>query len=184
MNVFVNTDRAVLAAMIFAVLFGQVVIYPGVPELVAALGATTTLDASMWFLAAEYAGAVLCAGVWGALSDTAGRRVPFIVAGALGGVASYATLIGLGEVTSIGFGMLLVLRFIGGSFTIGAFSLGGLGWSVANFIPQSIPLIRARISGYLRPSVVRNMKCNTSYATAPCSGIELYTGRSCCDMKM
>ena len=123
MNVFVNTDRAVLAAMIFAVLFGQVVIYPGVPELVAALGAPTTLDASMWFLAAEYAGAVLCAGVWGALSDTAGRRVPFIVAGALGGVASYATLIGLGEVTSIGFGMLLVLRFIGGSFTIGAFSL-------------------------------------------------------------
>lgn len=109
--------------MIFAVLFGQVVIYPGVPELVAALGATTTLDASMWFLAAEYAGAVLFAGVWGALSDSAGRRVPFIVAGALGGVASYLALIGLGEFISNGFGMLLVLRFIGGSFTVGAFSL-------------------------------------------------------------
>ncbi|EMA50643.1 MFS transporter [Halococcus salifodinae] len=119
----VNTDRVVLATMIFAVLFGQVALYPGVPELVAALGATTTLDASTWFLAAEYAGFVLFAGVWGALSDAAGRRVPFIVAGALGGVVSYAALIGLAAVAGIGFGTMLVLRFVEGSFTIAAFSL-------------------------------------------------------------
>ncbi|WP_273836692.1 MFS transporter [Halococcus sp. PRR34] len=119
----VNTDRVVLATMIFAVLFGQVALYPGVPELVAALGATTTLDASTWFLAAEYAGFVLFAGVWGALSDATGRRVPFIVAGALGGVVSYAALIGLAAVAGIGFGTMLVLRFVEGSFTIAAFSL-------------------------------------------------------------
>ena len=118
-----NTDRAVLAAMVFAVLFGQVALYPGVPELVAALGATTTLDAGTWFLGAEYAGFVLFAGVWGAASDAAGRRVPFVVAGALGGVVSYLALIGLATVSDIGFGAMLVLRFVEGSFTIAAFSL-------------------------------------------------------------
>ena len=119
----VNTDRAVLATMIFAVLFGQVALYPGVPELVAALGATTTLDAATWFLTAEYAGFVLFAGVWGALSDATGRRVPLIVAGTFGGVASYAALIGLAEVAGIGFGAMLLVRFVEGSFTIAAFSL-------------------------------------------------------------
>ncbi|PSP74592.1 MFS transporter [Halobacteriales archaeon QH_9_66_26] len=118
-----NTDRAVLATMIFAVLFGQVALYPGVPELVAALGATTTLDAATWFLTAEYAGFVLFAGVWGALSDATGRRVPLIVAGTFGGVASYAALIGLAEVAGIGFGAMLLVRFVEGSFTIAAFSL-------------------------------------------------------------
>ena len=118
-----NTDRVTLAAMVFAVLFGQVALYPGVPELVRALGATTTLDAGTWFLGAEYAGFVLFAGVWGAASDAAGRRVPFIVAGALGGVASYLALVGLATVTDIGFGAMLVLRFVEGSFTIAAFSL-------------------------------------------------------------
>lgn len=118
-----NTDRATLAAMIFAVLFGQVALYPGVPELVAALGAQTTLDASTWFLAAEYAGFVLFAGVWGALSDAGGRRTRFIVAGALGGVASYALLVGLAWFTELGFTTMLLVRFIEGSFTIGAFSL-------------------------------------------------------------
>ncbi|EMA39211.1 MFS transporter [Halococcus hamelinensis] len=118
-----NTDRVTLAAMVFAVLFGQVALYPGVPELVRALGATTTLDAGTWFLGAEYAGFVLFAGVWGAASDAAGRRVPFVVAGALGGVASYLALVGLATVTDIGFGAMLVLRFVEGSFTIAAFSL-------------------------------------------------------------
>ncbi|RJT06577.1 MFS transporter [Halococcus sp. IIIV-5B] len=118
-----NTERVTLAAMVFAVLFGQVALYPGVPELVRALGATTTLDAGTWFLGAEYAGFVLFAGVWGAASDAAGRRVPFIVAGALGGVASYLALVGLATVTDIGFGAMLVLRFVEGSFTIAAFSL-------------------------------------------------------------
>ncbi|MFB6353424.1 MAG: MFS transporter, partial [Halobacteriales archaeon] len=45
-------DRVLLAGVVFAVLFAQVLLYPGIPDLVAALGATTTaLDAGMWFLA-------------------------------------------------------------------------------------------------------------------------------------
>lgn len=45
-------------------------------------------------------------------------------------------------------------------------TIGGVGWSVVNFIPQPIPLIRAGISGSLHSGIVRNMECNTSYATA------------------
>jgi MFS family permease len=116
-------DRAVLAAMVFAVLFGQVALYPGVPELVAALGATTTLDASTWFLAAEFAGFVLFAGVWGALSDATGSRSPLVLAGALGGAASYMVLIGLAGLGSLEFATVLALRFVEGSLTVGAFSL-------------------------------------------------------------
>ncbi|PSP87121.1 MFS transporter [Halobacteriales archaeon QS_4_69_34] len=109
--------------MVFAVLFGQVALYPGVPELVAALGATTALDASTWFLAAEFAGFVLFAGVWGALSDATGSRSPLVLAGALGGAASYATLIGLAGLGGLEFVTVLALRFIEGSLTVGAFSL-------------------------------------------------------------
>ena len=35
-----DRDRVVLSAVVFAVLFGQVLLYPGIPDLVAALGGT------------------------------------------------------------------------------------------------------------------------------------------------
>ena len=117
-------DRLLLAAVVFAVLFAQVLLYPGVPDLVAALGATTTaLDASMWFLAAEFAAFVAFASVWGAASDVAGRRVPFILAGALGGAVGYLALASLPSLGGAGFGAVLALRAAQGAATIGAFSL-------------------------------------------------------------
>lgn len=116
-------DRAFLAAMVFVVLFAQVLLYPGITDLVGALGAVTDLDASTWFLAAEFTGFCLCAGLWGALSDTTGRRVPFIAASALLGGAGYAALAVLGWVGSVAFEVILLLRFLQGCATIGAFSL-------------------------------------------------------------
>jgi MFS family permease len=117
-------DRVSLAAVVFAVLFAQVLLYPGVPDLVAALGATTTaLDAGMWFLGVEFAAFVAFAGLWGAASDAAGRRVPFIAAGAVGGAVGYVLLglsPGIGDPT---FATVLVLRALQGAATIGAFSL-------------------------------------------------------------
>ncbi|MFB6354051.1 MAG: MFS transporter, partial [Halobacteriales archaeon] len=90
----------------------------------AALGATTTaLDAGMWFLASEFAAFVVFAGVWGAASDAAGRRVPFIVAGALGGAVGYLLLAALPALAAPEFGHVLVLRAAQGAATIGAFSL-------------------------------------------------------------
>ncbi|QSX00668.1 MFS transporter [Haloterrigena alkaliphila] len=126
-----NRDRVVLAAVVFAVLFSQLLLYPGVATLVETLGAdaatspfaATPLDASMWFLVAEFTGYVAFVGLWGAASDITGRRTPFIVAGALAGAVSYAALAAVPAVGSVPFEGVLLLRFVQGAMTIGAFSL-------------------------------------------------------------
>jgi MFS family permease len=119
----VSRERARLAAVVFVVLFTQLLVYPGVDELVAALGGGPSIDAGTAFLAAQLAAFVLFSAVWGALSDRAGRRVPFIVAGALGGTVAYLALLGV-VLAGVGdFRLALALRFLEGSFTIGAFSL-------------------------------------------------------------
>ncbi|WP_276280419.1 MFS transporter [Halorussus caseinilyticus] len=113
----------VLAAVVFAVLLAQVLLYPGVTDLVAAVGATTALDASMWFLAAEFAAFVAFAGLWGALSDRLGRRAPLVVAGALGGSLGYFALAVLPGALSLSFAGVLAVRALQGATTVGAFSL-------------------------------------------------------------
>ncbi|MXV61516.1 MFS transporter [Natronorubrum sp. JWXQ-INN-674] len=126
-----DRDRIVLAAVVFAVLFSQLLLYPGVATLVETLGADATaspfaasaLDASMWFLVAEFAAYVAFVGVWGAASDMTGRRTPFIVAGALAGSVGYAALAAVPAIGSIPFEGVLVLRVAQGAMTIGAFSL-------------------------------------------------------------
>ncbi|WP_408956705.1 MFS transporter [Natrinema sp. 74] len=126
-----DRDRIVLAALVFAVLFSQVLLYPGVATLVAALGAdaatsafaATALDASMWFLVAEFAAYVAFVGVWGLASDATGRRRPFVVAGALAGALGYAALAAVPAVGWIPFEGVLLLRLFQGATTIGAFSL-------------------------------------------------------------
>ncbi|MCG1004484.1 MULTISPECIES: MFS transporter [Halobacterium] len=115
----VRRERAALAGVVFAVLFAQVLLYPGAADLVAAFGADDPDTGSRWFLAAEFAAFVAFAGVWGVASDRAGRRVPFIAAGALGGSLGYAALATL----HVDFGTVLVLRAAQGAATIGAFSL-------------------------------------------------------------
>ncbi|WP_418284801.1 MFS transporter [Halorubrum sp. DTA46] len=120
-----DDDRGVrrrLGAVVLAVLISQVLLYPGVPQLVVALGAPGGINAGMWFLVAEFGAFVSFAVVWGAVSDAIGRRVPLIVIGATGGAASYlalATLPSLG----LGFEAALFVRVVGGALTIGAFSL-------------------------------------------------------------
>ena len=116
-------ERVVLASVVFVVLLAQVLLYPGIDTLVVALGAGFVLDASMWFLAAEFAAFVAFAGVWGAVSDRTGRRVPYIVGGAVAGSVLYAALAWLPSVTSISFGTVLLLRGLQGAATIAAFSL-------------------------------------------------------------
>ena len=117
-------DRVVLASVIFAVLLAQVLLYPGIAEIVDALGASTDLDPSMWFLVSEFAGFVLFAGLWGALSDRTGRRTPFVAVGALGGATGYLLLATLPTAgVELGFASVLVVRFLQGAFTIAAFSL-------------------------------------------------------------
>ncbi|WP_224450012.1 MFS transporter [Haloprofundus salilacus] len=122
MNDSARRDRITLALSVWAVLVSQVLLYPGVSDLVRALGGAGDLDAGMWFLVAEYAAFVVFAGLWGALSDATGRRVPLIVVGALGGAACYLFLT-LVPTLGVGFSGVLLVRVVGGAFTIGAFSL-------------------------------------------------------------
>jgi MFS family permease len=117
-----RSDRVRLALAVWAVLVSQVLVYPGVADLVDALGASGDVRAGMWFLAAEFAAFVAFAGVWGAASDALGRRRPLVVAGALGGAGGYLA-IGLAPALGLSFGGVLVLRAVGGAATIGAFSL-------------------------------------------------------------
>ena len=114
--------RVRLAAVVWAVLVSQVLLYPGLDGLIAALGAPGGVRAGMWFLVAEVAAFVVFAVVWGAASDSLGRRTPLVVAGALGGAATYLLLPQL-PTLGVGFGGVLLLRAVGGAFTIGAFSL-------------------------------------------------------------
>ncbi len=126
-----DRDRILLAAVVFAVLFSQLLLYPGVATLVETLGAEATaspfaetaLDASMWFLVSEFAAYVAFVGVWGLASDAAGRRRPFIVAGALAGAVGYAALAAAPLLGDVPFEGVLVLRLFQGAMTIGAFSL-------------------------------------------------------------
>ena len=115
--------RSILASVVFVVLLAQVLLYPGVDTLVAAYGAETRLDASMWFLAAEFAAFIAFAAVWGAASDLTGRRVPYIVAGAAGGALGYLALATLPRALDLSFAAVLGLRVLQGAATIGAFSL-------------------------------------------------------------
>jgi MFS family permease len=115
-------SRAALAAVVYAVLLAQVLLYPGVDALVAALGADTALDASMWFLAVEF-GAFVCFAVpWGLASDAAGRRVPFVAASACLAAVGYALLAVVPALIG-SFGVALAIRAFQGAATVGAFSL-------------------------------------------------------------
>lgn len=118
----------------FAVLLSQVLLYPGIGQLVAALGvdadgAETGLtlgaefDAAMWFLSLEFIGYLTFVGVWGLVSDRIGRRQPLIVLCALGGSVGYLGLAALGSLLTVPFEWILFLRFVQGALTIGAFSL-------------------------------------------------------------
>ncbi|THE65487.1 MFS transporter [Salinadaptatus halalkaliphilus] len=126
-----DRDRLVLATVVFAVLFSQLLLYPGIGTLVETLGAdasdsaltTTTLDAGMWFLVAEFAASVVFVGVWGIVSDVTGRRTPFIVLGALASAAGYAVLALVPTIGSISFEGVLLLRVVQGATIIGALSL-------------------------------------------------------------
>ena len=115
-------ERALLATVVFLLLFAQVLLYPGLPQLVDALGQPAGLGAGTPLLAAEFVGVILFVGGWGALSDATGRRIPYIIAGALAGSLGYLVLVAL-----IGgappYELVLLTRGLQGAATGGAFSL-------------------------------------------------------------
>jgi MFS family permease len=116
------SSRSKLALVVWSVLVSQVFLYPGLDETVTALGGGDTLLAGTWFLAAEFGAFVVCAFLWGVVSDAFGIRTPLVVLGAGGGAGSYLA-VALAPILGVGFDGVLLLRAVGGAFTIGAFSL-------------------------------------------------------------
>jgi MFS family permease len=116
------TERPRLALVVWGVLVSQVFLYPGLEETVLALGGSGSILSGTWFLVAEFGAFVVFAVIWGAISDSLGVRTPLVVLGAAGGAASYLA-VALSPGLGFGFGMVLLLRVLGGAFTIGAFSL-------------------------------------------------------------
>jgi MFS family permease len=117
-----DRDRLALSAVVFVVLFAQMVLYPGIADLVEALGASPELDAGAVFIGTEFAAYILFAAVWGALSDSSGKRVPLVVAASV--VAAVAYLgIAFSPRAGLPFEAALVPRFVQGAATVGAFSL-------------------------------------------------------------
>ena len=114
--------RLRLAVGVWGVLLSQVFLYPGIEDIVTALGGDGTVRAGMWFLIAEFGAFVAFASVWGAASDALGRRMPLAALGAFGGAAGYLLLVAA-PTFGIPFGGVLLIRVGGGAATIGAFSL-------------------------------------------------------------
>jgi MFS family permease len=115
-------ERQRLALVVWSILVSQVLLYPGLDETVSALGGGDSILAGTWFLVAEFAAFVVCAVLWGVVSDSLGVRIPLVVLGAAGGAASYVA-VALAPGAGVGFEGVLLLRVVGGAFTIGAFSL-------------------------------------------------------------
>lgn len=115
-------ERIRLALAVWAVLVSQVLVYPGLSDLVAALGGNADLGDATVFLVAEFAAFVAFAGVWGAASDALGRRTPLAVLGGLGAAGAALVLVAAPSL-GLPWVAVLALRTAGGAASVGAFSL-------------------------------------------------------------
>jgi len=115
-------DRIALSVVVFVVLFAQILLYPGIADLVEVLGASPAINAGAVFVGVEFVAYVVFAGVWGGLSDSQGRRVPLVVVAYVVAIVAYLG-IAFVPVAGVGFGSALALRFVQGGATVGGFSL-------------------------------------------------------------
>ena len=139
-----RSERIRLSAVVFVVLFTQLLVYPGVEKLVAALGAAPTIDAGTAFLAVQLAAFVLFSTVWGAVSDRAGRRTPELLVPYVFGftdrfTAGFFGLVGtfyLGETFDLDPAAIgLVLACFFAPFALLQYPLGALSDRVGRVVP-------------------------------------------------
>ncbi|MXR41232.1 MFS transporter [Halobaculum sp. WSA2] len=118
-------DRLALALVVYAVLLGQTLVYPGVDLLTAEFGGSGVAGPTL-FLAVEFAAFALFAGPWGALSDRLGERRRLVALAAGGGAIGYLALAVVASGGGDGgsrFPVALLLRGVQGAMTVGALSL-------------------------------------------------------------
>ena len=108
---------SILGILTFLLMLSISMVYPVLRPFVVDRFDTTITQASL-FVSVNLLAYVIFAVVWGALSDKAGKRRPFIIAGLLG---NSVMMFLITRVDS--FSLLLGFRFIEGAFSIMAFSL-------------------------------------------------------------
>ena len=111
--------RSVVLPSLFLLtaMFNLTLVVAGLKELIVDTLGGTAYHASLFF-SIEMVAYVVFAPIWGVLSDRLGRRRPFVFLGFLGSAVIYAAY---GMVESLG--LLLVLRFVQGAFSV-------MGWSI------------------------------------------------------
>jgi len=106
-----------IALLVFAATFTLTLIAPSVKELVVDTYGVDEAVGSL-FISLEVLAYVIFAVIWGAVSDYAGRRRPFIVFGFAGSALLYLCMASAGSLP-----LLFVLRFAQGAVTVAAWSL-------------------------------------------------------------
>lgn len=108
----------VLGTLTFLLMFSVTLVYPVLEEFVMERFDVDSVAETSLFVSSNLAAHVIFSLIWGSISDRFGKRKIFILAGFLG-----TSLLMFSLTLASSMKLLLVLRFIEGSFTIMAFSL-------------------------------------------------------------
>lgn len=113
-----NREIYILGILTFILMFSVTLIYPAMEEFVMERFMIESVAKTSLFVSVNLAAYVIFSLIWGSISDKIGKRKVFIVLGFLGNAILMFSLT-LAPTMDI----LLLMRFIEGSFTIMAFSL-------------------------------------------------------------
>lgn len=113
-----NREIYVLGILTFILMFSVTLIYPSMEKFVMERFMVESVAKTSLFVSVNLAAYVIFSLIWGSISDKIGKRKVFIVLGFLGNA-----ILMFGLTLAPTMDILLLLRFIEGSFTIMAFSL-------------------------------------------------------------
>ncbi|MEZ5330652.1 MAG: MFS transporter [Thermoanaerobaculia bacterium] len=129
--------------LLLGAMFNLTLVVAGLKEFILGELGGTVADATLFFSVETFA-YILCAPLWGLLSDRAGRRRPFIVAGFAASALLYASYTFVGSVP-----VLLALRFVQGAASV-------MGWSLvmASVVDQAEPQRAGRRMGLMGAALI------------------------------
>lgn len=113
-----NREIYILGILTFILMFSVTLIYPAMEKFVMERFMIESVAKTSLFVSVNLAAYVIFSLIWGSISDKIGKRKVFIVLGFLGNA-----ILMFGLTLAPTMNILLLMRFIEGSFTIMAFSL-------------------------------------------------------------
>lgn len=129
--------------LLFGAMFNLTLVVAGLKEFILDELGGTVGDATLFF-SVETLAYILFAPLWGLVSDRAGRRKPFIVAGFAASAVIYAAYTVVASVP-----LLLLLRFVQGALSV-------MGWSLvmASVVDQAEPQRAGRRMGLMGAALI------------------------------